>query len=91
VEHDHDVRAGLERFDITGLLVAAVPLIFAMQKHAEPELARHFHRGVGGDIVDDEAFLDAPWRDVAKRLLDGPAGIVGRHDGYDFRCGHWAG
>ena len=88
MEHDHDVRPGLQSFDITGFLIAAVALVFAMKKNAEAQLARHLDRRVAGDIIDDDAFLDAAGWNVEKGLLDGLAGVVGRHDGDYFRCIH---
>ena len=88
MEHHNDVGASLERLDVAGLLVAAVTLVFLMKENAEAELARHFDRGIGRNVIDHDAFVDAVARDVAKRLLERPAGIVSRHDHNGFQGWH---
>ena len=84
MKHHHDVSAGLERFDVTRLLVAAISLVFAVKKNPQPELSRHLHRRVGGKIIDDDTFVDACRRNFAIGLFEGLAGIVGGHDDDDF-------
>src|SRR4051794_19930204 len=84
MKHHHEVGPGLERLDITGLLVAAIALVLAVKNNAQPELARHLRSGVGGKIIDDNTLLNDAGRNFAKGLLQGPARIVGWHDDDDF-------
>ena len=80
VEHDDHIRALSQRFDVAGLLVAAIAFVLEMHYHFETKLASDLGRVVlAGVINEDHPVNDLDW-DVAVRLFDSLGGVISGHD-----------
>ena len=92
VDHDDDVRAGLERKAVAGFLVAAVAGVFLVDMDADAgELGRDLHGVVVAAVVHEDDFVhDALLVDFVHGLRDGFGRVVGGHDDDDFLAViHW--
>ena len=83
VDHDHDVRALLERLGVAGLLVAAVALVGLVLDDGETELFRQCDRAVFRAVVHEDDLIHRTGGNVLDRALKGLFRVVGGHDDDD--------
>jgi hypothetical protein len=78
VQHHHNIRPGAQGHGVTGLLIATVSVITAMEHVVDAQLARNFARRIRAPVVDDDYVIDK----LAIYIFDGSlkrsSRIIGR-------------
>ena len=85
MEHDHDIRAQVQRLFITGLLIGAIALILLMNDHMLDAQFFRFCLGVViAKIVNDDHLVHDIKGDFIEGLFERFFGIISRHHHDDF-------
>jgi len=83
VEHHDDVGALFEGRPVTGLLIAAIAKVLAVDDHVEAEAPSDVDGLVLGHIVDEDDAIHDLVRNIGVGPLERQGGVVGGHDDDD--------
>ena len=86
MDHDHNVRAAPQRFEVAGFLVATIATVLDMDDDLEAKALGDIYRVVMADIIDEDDFVDHVHRQPTVGRFEGPRRVVRGHDHHHPGC-----